>query len=129
VRSFIPSGLSAPRVWIPAFERVNKGCALTGEGRNSSRSHCARDGHRFESPQIFVRNKYRVLRDQTCLLVGADEFSRQQVRHHFGDQAPPSKNGARTDQGALNCYSGQVGVLRDLRERPDRVQLRQDRVL
>jgi hypothetical protein len=26
--------------------------ALTGEGRNSSRSHCARDGHRFESPQL-----------------------------------------------------------------------------
>jgi hypothetical protein len=26
--------------------------ALTGEERNSSRSHCARDGHRFESPQL-----------------------------------------------------------------------------
>jgi hypothetical protein len=25
---------------------------LTGEERNSSRSHCARDGHRFESPQL-----------------------------------------------------------------------------
>jgi hypothetical protein len=26
--------------------------ALTGEQRNSSRSRCARDGHRFESPQL-----------------------------------------------------------------------------
>jgi hypothetical protein len=26
--------------------------ALTGEERNSSRSHCAHDGHRFESPQL-----------------------------------------------------------------------------
>jgi hypothetical protein len=26
--------------------------ALTGEHRNSSRSRCARDGHRFESPQL-----------------------------------------------------------------------------
>jgi hypothetical protein len=26
--------------------------ALTGEERNSSRSHCARDGHRFESPLL-----------------------------------------------------------------------------
>jgi hypothetical protein len=25
---------------------------LTGEERNSSRSHCARDGHRFEPPQL-----------------------------------------------------------------------------
>ena len=28
------------------------GYVETGEGRNSSRSHCARDGHRFESPQL-----------------------------------------------------------------------------
>ena len=26
--------------------------ALTGKGRNSSRSHRARDGHRFESPPL-----------------------------------------------------------------------------
>jgi hypothetical protein len=31
--------------------------ALTGEERNSSRPHCARDGHRFESPQLLGANR------------------------------------------------------------------------
>ena len=34
------------------IQRWSSEAAFTGEGRNSSRSQCTRDGHRFESPQL-----------------------------------------------------------------------------
>jgi hypothetical protein len=48
--------------------------ALTGEERNSSRSRRARDGHRFESPQLHqeVRANRR-------------DFLRHRIARHFRD--------------------------------------------
>jgi hypothetical protein len=40
--------------------------ALTGEERNSSRFHCTRDGHRFESPQLHQEVRARFSSSEPC---------------------------------------------------------------